>query len=213
LHQRAAHAAALYMLGDLFEVWLGDDDPDPAHPPVLNALHSLSASVPVYFMHGNRDFLIGATFAQRSGCRLLADPTLIDLDGTPTLLLHGDTLCTDDIAYQDFRRMVRDPAWQRQFLALPIAERAALAANARAESRRQTGAKAEYIMDANPRAVESVMREQGVRRMIHGHTHRPAIHDFDLDGSPARRIVLGDWYEQGSVLSCRDETCVLETLQ
>lgn len=210
---RARQAAALYILGDLFEAWIGDDDPEPAHGPVIEAIHALVASgVPVYFMHGNRDFLIGTEFAARSGCTLLTDPTRIDLCGTPTLLLHGDSLCTDDQDYQAFRAMVREPQWQQQFVSKPVAERLAIAQQLRAISKESTQAKAEYIMDANPDTVLNVLRETGVERIIHGHTHRPAVHQVRVDGREAQRFVLGDWYEQGSLLVCDEQGCRLEVL-
>lgn len=209
----ARGAAALYILGDLFEAWIGDDDPEPDHARVIAGLRALADSgVALYLMHGNRDFLLGEAFAARSGARLLPDSVVIELSGAPALLLHGDTLCTDDRAYQDFRAMVRDPAWQRDFLARPIAERQAIAHQLRETSRAATRDKAEYITDVNADAVARCMREAGVRLLIHGHTHRPAVHGFDLDGRPARRIVLGDWYEQGSLLRCDGAGCRLETL-
>ena len=147
-----------------------------------------------------------------TGCTLLSDPTVIELNGEPTLLMHGDTLCTDDTEYQQFRALVRNPAWQQQFLARPIAERRTIAANLRETSRQRTGEKAAYIMDVNPQAVEATLRTHGVCRLIHGHTHRPAVHDLNIDGKPVRRIVLGDWYEQGSVLRCDGDGLHLETL-
>src|SRR6185437_1465994 len=145
-------------------------------------------------------FLLGETYAARAGMTLLTDPTIVDVGGQRTLLMHGDTLCTDDVEYQKFRAMVRDPRWQQQFLALPLAERRAFAAQARGESRRHTAAARREIMDVNESMVAETMREHDVRRLIHGHTHRPAVHHFDLDAAPAERIVLGDWYEQDSVL-------------
>lgn len=191
----------LYILGDLFEAWIGDDNDDPHDAQVIAALRAaVQRGVPVWIMHGNRDFLLGERFAAASGCTLLPDPSVIDLDGEPTLLMHGDTLCIDDVEYQQFRAMVRDPAWQRQFLARPLAERRAIAANLRETSRQRTGEKAAEIMDVNPQAVLEALRAHGVRRLIHGHTHRPAVHHMDVDGRPAQRIVLGDWYTQGSVL-------------
>ncbi|HET7921908.1 MAG TPA: UDP-2,3-diacylglucosamine diphosphatase [Gammaproteobacteria bacterium] len=197
----ARRAESLYILGDFFEAWIGDDDPDPHPARVMAALADYHAlGIPVYFMHGNRDFLIGSGFADKTGCQLLHEPTVLDLHGTPTLLLHGDSLCTDDAAYQQFRSMVRNPDWQRAFLAKPLTERRALAAQARAESRAQTAAKAADIMDANQDAVEDILRKYGVNRLIHGHTHRPAVHRFVSDGQPRTRIVLGDWYEQRSLL-------------
>lgn len=197
----ARDAEALYVPGDLFEAYVGDDDDAALNARVAAALHGVaSAGVPVHFIAGNRDFLLGDDYARRAGMDILADGTVIDLHGTPTLLLHGDVLCTDDTAYQAFRSQVRDPAWQQAFLARPLAERRAFAARARDASRAHTSSTDMAIMDVNQQAVEAALRGAGVTRMIHGHTHRPAIHDFTLDGKPAQRIVLGDWYEQGSVL-------------
>jgi len=202
LADEARQADALYILGDLFESWIGDDDNAPLATRVAHALRALrNRGVPIYFLHGNRDFLLGTDYAARAGIELLADPAIVELDGERTLLMHGDTLCTDDIEYQKFRNLVRNPAWQAQFLAKPLAERRAFAAQAREESRKQTAMKAAEIMDVNQAAVESTMHEYGVHRLIHGHTHRPAAHRFELDGRTAERIVLGDWYEQSSVLT------------
>lgn len=202
LADEARGADALYILGDLFESWIGDDDEAPLPSRVAQALRALRDNgVPTWFIHGNRDFLLGADYAGRAGMTLLSDPTVLELQGEPTLLMHGDTLCTDDIEYQKFRTLVRNPAWQQQFLAKPLAERRAFAAQARGESRKQTATKASEIMDVNQWAVEATMRKLGVRRLIHGHTHRPATHRFDLDGKAAERIVLGDWHKHGSVLS------------
>ncbi len=201
----ARRAEALYILGDLFEAWIGDDDDRPPHPEVIASLADLCATgTPVYVMRGNRDFLVGARFEAETGCRLLRDPTVVDLYGEPTLLMHGDTLCTEDLEYQTFRRQVRDPRWQSGFLARPLAERAALAQKAREGSRMATQGKAEAIMDVTQEAVVETMRAHGVRQLIHGHTHRPAIHRLVLQSGEARRIVLGDWYETDSVL-CLDE--------
>lgn len=201
LRSKARGAQALYILGDLVEYWIGDDALD-RHPPAFVApLRALSdGGVPVFLMRGNRDFLLGDRFAAACGLSLLDDPTLITLNGTPTLLMHGDTLCTDDVAYQAFRRQVRDPRWQLQFLALPWEQRVNAAKSVRAESQAQTAVKADYIMDVNADAVRQAMRGAGVSQLIHGHTHRPAMHSFDLDGTPARRIVLADWHERGNVL-------------
>jgi UDP-2,3-diacylglucosamine hydrolase len=201
LRGEARDAEALYILGDLFESWIGDDDDAALALQVQQALRELTGSgVRGYFMAGNRDFLVGPGFAEASGIQLLQDPTLVDLAGAPTLLMHGDTLCTDDVAYQQFRRQVRDPAWQQQFLAQPLAQRRAFARHAREQSRLHTGAAAMQIMDVTPPAVEAALRAHGATRLIHGHTHRPARHVLHIDGAPAERIVLGDWYEQGSVL-------------
>lgn len=202
LQTEARRAQALYILGDFFEAWIGDDDPDPHHAEVIAAVRTLTAAgVPVYFMHGNRDFLIGAGFMRNAGCTLLSDPVRVALYGTPTLLMHGDLLCTDDLEYQKFRRQVRDPAWQKAFLAKPVMERRRFAQQARAQSQTQTAAKPDYLMDVNQQEVERVMREHQVTRLIHGHTHRPAVHRFGADGKDLTRIVLGDWYEQSSVLT------------
>jgi UDP-2,3-diacylglucosamine hydrolase len=202
----AAHAAgaeALYILGDLFETWVGDDDRSSAAQRVCTGLRSLTGSgVPCFVLHGNRDFLLGPGFAARSGCRLLGDPVVAELGGERVLLTHGDALCTDDHAYQELRTMVRDGAWQRRFLALPLAHREALADEARAGSRAHTARTVPYIMDVNAAAVTAAFRAARTRRMIHGHTHRPGVHDCEVDGAPAQRIVLGAWYEQGSYLRC-----------
>jgi UDP-2,3-diacylglucosamine hydrolase len=209
----ARAADALYVLGDLFETYVGDDDDAAVNARVADALRGVAdAGVPVRYIAGNRDFLLGGDYARRCGMDILADGTVVDLDGVATLLLHGDVLCTDDAAYQAFRAQVRDPAWQAAFLARPLAERRAFAAQARDASRAHTSTTDTAIMDVNPQAVETALREAGVARMIHGHTHRPAIHDFTLDGKPAQRIVLGDWYEQGSALRVDAEGATLQRL-
>ncbi|OOG46053.1 UDP-2,3-diacylglucosamine diphosphatase [Rhodanobacter sp. C01] len=195
------HADALYILGDLVEAWIGDDDDADLPRRIADATRAVrDAGVPVYFMVGNRDFLLGEAFARRAGMTLLDDGTVHDVQGQHTLLMHGDVLCTDDIAYQAARRQLRSPAWQAQVLAMPLEARRALAVRAREESRQHTGSTMESIMDVNADAVTEAMRQAGVTRLIHGHTHRPAVHAFELDGRPAQRIVLGDWYEHGSVL-------------
>ena len=202
LGTEAAGARALYILGDLFEAWIGDDDADPHKERVCRALRGVSErGVACFAMHGNRDFLLAAGFSERSGCRLLTDPLVVQLDGERVLLTHGDALCTDDHAYQELRSIVRDAAWQRRFLALPRAHREQLADEVRAGSRRHISRTVPYIMDVNSAAVAAAFRAGAARRMIHGHTHRPAVHDLELDGGRAQRIVLGAWYEQGSYLS------------
>lgn len=191
----------LYILGDLFEAWLGDDAVLPEQRPVIDALRTTTArGVEICFMHGNRDFLVGEEFAAMTGVRLLPDPSVIHLDGQPVLLMHGDTLCTDDHDYQAYRARVRSAAFREEALALSVAERQSMAGYLRAESTRATRRKAAPIMDVNQQAVEQVMRAHRVRRLIHGHTHRQAIHEFTLDGQGAQRIVLGDWHREGSVL-------------
>ena len=206
LRSEAVDADALYILGDLFEAWVGDDVGGEPAQAVRAALKALSASgVPVYFQRGNRDFLAGARFAADTGATLLPDPAVVNLYGEPTLLMHGDLLCTGDTAYQAFRAQVRAPAWQAQFLAQPLAAREAFAAKARAASKEHqkdvgSGGAMDAITDVDADAVAQTLARYGVRRLIHGHTHRPAIHALDAGGRHARRIVLGDWYEQGSVL-------------
>ncbi|GLQ88721.1 UDP-2,3-diacylglucosamine diphosphatase [Dyella flagellata] len=207
-------ADALYILGDLVEAWVGDDDDAELPQRIAHATSTLrDAGVPVYFMAGNRDFLLGEAFAARAGLTLIEDGAVHDLYGTPTLLMHGDVLCTDDLAYQAFRRQVRTPAWKTQVLAMPLDARRALASKARAESRAHTSTTQETIMDVNADTVAQSMRDAGVTHLIHGHTHRPAIHRFELNGLPAERIVLGDWYEQGSVLRVTPEARELRAVQ
>ena len=211
----ARSADALYILGDLFEAWVGDDDPSETGAFVAERLHALAASgVPVYFIRGNRDFLLGDDYAKRAGITILPDPAAVMLHGHPTLVLHGDLLCTDDLAYQQFRAQTRDPRWQQQFLAQPLDARLAFANQARAASKARYGelvnsGMAETIGDVAAGTVREWFQRFGVRRMIHGHTHRPAIHD---EGQGNTRIVLGDWYEQGSVLRVDEDGASLEAL-
>ena len=208
LDGEARDADALYILGDLFEAWVGDDDPSEAGTFVAARLKALAdAGVPTYFIRGNRDFLLGDAYAKRAGMTILPDPAVILLQGEPTLILHGDLLCSDDTAYQQFRAQTRDPRWQAQFLAQPLAARLAFAAQARAASKARYGelqasGQSETITDVSPATVREWFARYGVRRMIHGHTHRPAIHD---EGGGATRIVLGDWYQQGSVLRASED--------
>ena len=211
----ARNAKALYILGDLFEYWAGDDDiGDPFNAEVCAALRGLSQSAaPVFFMAGNRDFLVGDAFALAAGATLLADPTVVDIEGTRTLLMHGDTLCTDDRAYQRFRAEVRSNRWQREFLALPLAQRKARIEALRRESEKQKGLKPMDIMDVNPHAVAQVLHEHDCTRLIHGHTHRPARHTLEIDGRPCARWVLPDWYEDGGYLLCEQTDWQLLRLQ
>jgi len=200
LKGEAASADALYILGDLFETWAGDDDPNPHFAMVKIALRKLvSRRVPVYIMHGNRDFAIGEQFAQEAGVQILPDPYVAELYGENVLLSHGDAYCTDDVQYQALRKMTRDPAWLAMMLKKPLQERLAFAAKVRAASAALGGTK-EDITDVNQGAIEQALRKANVDTMLHGHTHRPGIHRFTVDGEPASRIVLGDWYEQGSVV-------------
>ena len=197
----ASKAEAVYILGDLFEFWIGDDALSATAQQVAKATAALSASgVPCYFMHGNRDFLLGESYASLAGMNLLPDTVVIDLYETPTLLLHGDTLCTDDTEYQAFRQQTRDPAWQAAVLAMSIEERLQMAQSARDASIEHTGATSMDIMDVNEEAVSEAFRKHQVTRMIHGHTHRPAFHQVELGDAIAERIVLADWHKGGSYL-------------
>ena len=203
-------ADRLYLLGDVFDLWLGDDDDRAPHPEVEAALaHTVSAGVPVDVIRGNHDFLLGEKFVERTGCRLVDEPRVIDAIGERAVLLHGDTLCTRDVEYQAFRRYARDPRNQRTFLARPIEERAQEAAAIRATSNSRTRLKPEDIMDVTDAEVVRVLSGFGATRMIHGHTHRPAVHALDLQGAGATRIVLGDWYDRGKVLVWDEAGCRL----
>ncbi len=220
LRSEALAAHALYILGDLFEAWIGDDTPSPAADAVAAALKEVSdAGVPVYFIRGNRDFLLGEQYAARAGMRILPDPSVIDLYGTPVLLQHGDLLCTDDLPYQQFRAQTRDPAFQAQFLAQPLAARIAFAQKARdasqsrqSEMKQGDRAQFETVTDVAPAEVEATFVRYGVDTMIHGHTHRPAVHSLMAGGQARTRIVLGDWYEQGSVLRVTADGMSLQAL-
>ena len=197
----ARKAEAVYILGDLFEFWIGDDALSATAKQVAKATAALhAAGVPCYFMHGNRDFLLGERYASIAGMNLLPESHVVDLYGTPTLLLHGDTLCTDDMQYQAFRQQSRDPAWQAAILAMSIEERLQMAQSARDASIEHTGSTSMDIMDVNAQAVSDAFRKHNVPRMIHGHTHRPAFHLVDLGDTSAERIVLADWHEAGSYL-------------
>lgn len=210
LRTTASKAQALYILGDLFEYWAGDDDlNDPHHSEVIAALNALGASgTGIFFIHGNRDFLLAQGFAEAAGITLLNDPTLLTLYGKRVLLSHGDALCTDDTAYQAFRQQVRDPAWQKTFLDQPLAARKAQIEALRLRSEQEKSHKTESIMDVNADAVRELIRAYDYPEfLIHGHTHRPALHTLELDGRVCQRWVLGDWYEQGSCLRCDATGC------
>ncbi|MEE8387347.1 MAG: UDP-2,3-diacylglucosamine diphosphatase [Acidiferrobacterales bacterium] len=212
LQEPARHSGALYILGDLFDIWIGDDNGKSEYGVVLDALRRCTESgIPIFIMHGNRDFLLGDGFMSHTGCRLLPDPTVIDLEGEPSLLMHGDTLCTGDKDYQEFRFQVRDLEWQRNFLSKSVEERRHIADGLRRTSRAAIQDKPLAIMDVNPDAVEDAFRDHQVHRMIHGHTHRPGIHALTIDEVPAQRIVLGDWYRQGSVLRYESGNFELQT--
>lgn len=212
LDQRAALASALYILGDLFELWIGDDDSSVWLTPITLGLTRLSARVPVYFLHGNRDFLIGCTWASHTGMVLLPEAKVIDLYGEPVLLMHGDTLCTDDIAYQRLRTRVRNRLVQRAFLTLSPKLRQRLAQRLRQRSEQAIGSKPSAIMDVNTDAITSVMRHHQVRRLIHGHTHRPGVHELTLNGLSAWRYVLGSWYARATMLRCTPQDWALVDL-
>lgn len=198
LRREAQHADALYILGDLFEAWIGDDDPNPLHAEVAAALNQLS--IPCYFIHGNRDFLVGKRFAKASGMTLLPQEQVLELYGKRVLIMHGDTLCTDDEGYQRFRAKVQQRWLQKLFLALPLFVRQRIALKMRAGSRQANSSKSQEIMDVNPQAVRQVMSQHHVQWLIHGHTHRPAVHALTVDGKPAERMVLGAWHQEGSMI-------------
>lgn len=201
LQRQAVHADALYILGDLFEAWIGDDDPSPLHREIAAALNALARhGVPCFFIHGNRDFLLGRDFAAASAMTLLPEEQLLTLYGRSVLALHGDTLCTDDKAYQRYRRRVNQPWLRRLFLALPLRWRLRIAARMRAGSQRANNTKSETIMDVSQEAVTAALERHGSRWMIHGHTHRPAIHAVATAKGSAHRAVLGAWHRQGSMI-------------
>ena len=198
----ARDSEALYLLGDLFEAWVGDDDDDAANVRACDGLARLTQTgTAVFAMHGNRDFLLGESFEKRTGVKLLPDPVSVELYGVPTLLSHGDVFCTDDLPYQELRSIVRQPAWQRRFLSLPLDTRRALATAARAGSKAHTERQVPVLMDVNPDAVTRALQATGARRLIHGHTHRPAVHEFTVEGQRAERVVLAPWYEAASCVA------------
>lgn len=205
LSEKAPNADQLYILGDFFEVWIGDDAISDFQKEVIDALSKLSEHCNIYFMHGNRDFLIGNLFADLSGVTILTEPTIISLAGVSTLLLHGDSLCTADSEYMQFREMVRNPDWQAMFLGKSLEERVAIAQQLRQKSKEQTSEKDEYITDVTPSEVVRVMEQANCSRMIHGHTHRPDTHNLSVGGESAQRIVLGDWGETGWYIEANAE--------
>ena len=206
LRGEAKSADALYILGDLFEAWIGDDDPNPLHREMAAAIRALvDSGVPCYFIHGNRDFLIGKRYARESGMTLLPEEQVLDLYGRRVLIMHGDTLCTDDTGYLAFRAKVHTPWIQKVFLALPLFIRNRIAARMRAGSKAANSSKSMTIMDVNPQAVASVMEKHGVQWLIHGHTHRPDVHSLIANGEPAHRVVLGAWHTEGSMVKVTPE--------
>ena len=201
LENDALKADALYILGDLFEAWVGDDDPNTHYFTIKRAIRKLvDGGIPVYFMHGNRDFMIGSGFANETGVQILEDPYKVTMYGQKILLSHGDILCTDDVRYQRVRQMVRNPEWQAQMRAKPLKERLRISKEARRQSLEQTINMSLDIMDVNQDEVKRVIQKYKVDVLLHGHTHRPGIHDVQVGNRKARRIVLGDWYTQGSVV-------------
>lgn len=204
LDEQAIHAESLYILGDFFDAWIGDDDNCPCYIDIIKKLKSLSdTGVPIYFMVGNRDFLVGRRFCQMSGCQLLKDPTIIDLYGTRTLLKHGDDLCLNDKTYLLYRKIVRNPWGQRAYLALSLKRRRIIAGKIRSKSQQKPGKKNKEISDIPKDAIIKVMEKYRTNQFIHGHTHRPSIHYFHWTPSPKRHIVLGDWGKNGNVLVCK----------
>ncbi|HDR2703573.1 TPA: UDP-2,3-diacylglucosamine diphosphatase [Enterobacter roggenkampii] len=206
LRGEAKSADALYILGDLFEAWIGDDDPNPLHREMAAAIHALvDSGVPCYFIHGNRDFLIGKRYARESGMTLLPEEQVLDLYGRKVLIMHGDTLCTDDTGYLAFRAKVHTPWIQKVFLALPLFIRNRIAVRMRAGSKAANSSKSMTIMDVNPQAVVRVMEKHDVQWLIHGHTHRPDVHSLLANGQPAHRVVLGAWHTEGSMVKVTPE--------
>jgi UDP-2,3-diacylglucosamine hydrolase len=209
---RARNAESLYILGDFFEAWIGDDAMSPFQRSICQALRTLSDSgTKVFLMHGNRDFMIGKAFCKAAGCTLLKDPSVVNFNGEPVLLMHGDSLCTRDEAYMRMRRYLRHPLTLWVLRHLPLSTRHKLARKLRSESRAQTRMKANDIVDVTPDEVVRVMAESGVQTLIHGHTHRPAVHDVLLDGATAQRIVLGDWDREGWLLQIDEQGFHLES--
>ena len=205
---------SLYILGDFFETWIGDDDRSSFNQKIIDALKkATSQGLPIYIMHGNRDFLLGKKFLRATGCQLLADEHIVCLNNTPTLLMHGDTLCTEDKKYLKFRRKARCWLVQKLFLLKSLKKRQQLAATYREASKKHTSTMSEHIMDVTQAEVERVMKKHGVQHLIHGHTHREGIHHFELKGEAASRTVLGAWHEQGSALLCDADKLQLITIK
>ena len=209
LENTACKAEKLYILGDLFEAWIGDDDQNEFISEIQNALIRINKTTKVLFMHGNRDFLIGPDFASSAGMKILTDPVVEEMFGDPVLLMHGDLLCTEDIDYQKFRKVSRDIKWQKEFLSKPLAERRIIAQNLRGASKEATGKKKEEIMDVSEFEVIKIIQESSVSLLIHGHTHRPNSHSIALKKHTAKRIVLGDWDEYGWYVWMDSNSCEL----
>ncbi|MCW8108298.1 UDP-2,3-diacylglucosamine diphosphatase [Alteromonas ponticola] len=210
LNTDAPKADALYVLGDLFDVWIGDDNITSFNETIAAAFKTLSKSTPIYFIHGNRDFAIRRGWTEKAGMTLLPEQFVIDLYGQQTLLTHGDELCTLDVEYQKFRRKSRSWWWPKLMLALPLWCRRKIAEDGRKKSQLKQQKLTNEIMDVTPEEVVKVMEKYAVQRLIHGHTHRPNIHTLKVNGKPATRVVLGDWYEQGSILKVSPTELLLE---
>ena len=211
----ATKADRLFILGDFVEYWLGDDDPAPDLKPVFDKLAELSEKhhVRIFFMHGNRDFLIGEALAERCHFELIDEPFALTINGKKALLMHGDTLCTDDIEYQKFRQIVRSPQWKQEILSKTLDERIQIARQLREQSQKSTTEKEEAIMDVNQQETDKTFTDNGIELLIHGHTHRPTIHHKTIDGIDTTRIVLGDWYETGSYLLLNENSADEPELQ
>jgi UDP-2,3-diacylglucosamine hydrolase len=206
MHHDARQADALYILGDFFEAWVGDDDATDFNRSIFAALKAATmAGLPIYFMHGNRDFLIGKRFVKATGCRLLPDEYVVNLAGVPTLLMHGDSLCIEDVAYQKFRKKSRNWFLQKCFLLKSLKSRQQIAADMRAKSKMHTSNAPANVMDVTQSEVARVMLKHDVEHLIHGHTHRLAVHEFVLANKPATRTVLGAWHDHGNVLVCSED--------
>ena len=209
LENTACKAEKLYILGDLFEAWIGDDDQNEFISKVQNALIKISKTTKVFFMHGNRDFLVGPEFASSAGMKILNDPVVEEMFGNPVLMMHGDLLCIKDIDYQKFRKVSRDIKWQTEFLSKSLGERRKIAQDLRSASKEATGGKKEEIMDVSESEVIKMIRESSVNLLIHGHTHRPNSHNIDLENHTAKRMVLGDWDEYGWYIWMDSNSCEL----
>ena len=210
LEENASKAEKLYILGDLFEAWIGDDDQNNLIDKVRKALLKTNETTQIFFMHGNRDFLIGSEFASSSGMKILNDPCVEKMFGKPILLMHGDLLCTDDLDYQSFRKTTRNSKWKQEFLNKPLSERKEIATNLRDASKEATSSKDEYIMDVSQLEVEKIMTQHNVNTLIHGHTHRPNVHSFLLKENKTQRIVLGDWDQHGWYVWMNSKSCELK---
>lgn len=209
LEETASKSEKLYILGDLFEVWIGDDFQNDFIKEICHSLKETNKTTEIFIMHGNRDFLIGPEFAASSGMKLLADPYIEEMFGKSVLLMHGDLLCTDDIDYQSFRKTSRDKKWQEEFLSKSLKERQRIAKDLRVISKKATSEKKEEIMDVNPSEVLNTMKPSAVNLLIHGHTHRPDSHDIQINNQPAKRMVLGDWDQYGWYIWMDSDSCAL----